>query len=137
MQFAKVILMKSLSIKHLTMISILPTILILAGVILFMMAYWPSGITVDNDNNINLGVVLGKGNKIPADEITVSEVPEGLLSHLIRTNGMSLGKINYGKFKNTRSGQKMFLYLTGKKDKVCFEYDGVLYVVDDWRATSE
>ena len=137
MQFAKVILMKSLSIKHLTMISILPTILILAGVILFMMTYWPSGITVDNDNNINLGVVLGKGNKIPADEITVSEVPEGLLSHLIRTNGMSLGKINYGKFQNTRSGQKMFLSLTGKKDKVCFEYDGVLYVVDDWRATSE
>ena len=103
MQFAKVILMKSLSIKHLTMISILPTILILAGVILFMMTYWPSGITVDNDNNINLGVVLGKGNKIPADEITVSEVPEGLLSHLIRTNGRSLGKIKYGKFKTTQA----------------------------------
>ena len=119
------------------MISILPTILILAGVILFVLTYWPSGITVDNDNNINLGVVLGKGRKIPADEITVSEVPEGLLSHLIRTNGMSLGKINYGKFKNTKSGQKMFLYLIGKKDKVCFEYDGALYVVDDWRATSE
>ena len=77
--------------------------------------------------------VIGKGHKIPADEITITEVPDGLLSHLIRTNGLSLGKINYGKFKNTKSGQKMFLYLTGKEDKVCFEYDGVLYVVDDWR----
>ena len=85
------------------MTSILPIILILAGVVLFMMTYWPSGITVDQNNNIKLGVVIGKGHKIPANEITVSEVPEGLLSHLIRTNGMSLGKINYGKFKNTNS----------------------------------
>ena len=124
--------MKSLSIKHLIMVPILPTILILAGVILFMMTYWPSGVTIDGDNNICLNVVLGKGHKIPADEINITEVPGGLLSHLIRTNGLSLGKINYGKFKNTKSGQKMFLYLTGKEDKVCFEHDGVLYVVDDW-----
>lgn len=128
---------KPIKRKQVLMTSILPIILILAGVVLFMMTYWPSGITVDQNNNIKLGVVIGKGHKIPANEITVSEVPEGLLSHLIRTNGMSLGKINYGKFKNTKSGQKMFLYLTGKKDKVCFEHDGVLYVVDDWRATSK
>lgn len=125
--------MKSISIKHLIMVSILPTILSLVGVILFMMTYWPSGVTIDGDNNICLNVVLGKGHKIPADEINITEVPDGLLSHLIRTNGLSLGKINYGKFKNTKSGQKMFLYLTGKEDKVCFEHDGVLYVVDDWR----
>ena len=115
------------------MTSILLVILFLAGAVLFMMSYWPSGVTVDQNNNINLGVVIGKGHKIPADEITITEVPDGLLSHLIRTNGLSLGKIKYGKFKNTKSGQKMFLYLTGKEDKVCFEYDGVLYVVDDWR----
>ena len=125
--------MKSISIKHLIMVSILPTILSLVGVILFMMTYWPSGVTIDGDNNICLNVVLGKGHKIPADEINITVVPDGLLSHLIRTNGLSLGKINYGKFKNTKSGQKMFLYLTGKEDKVCFEHDGVLYVVDDWR----
>ena len=126
--------MKPLTTRHIHMISSLPVILILAGIVLFIMTYWPSGVTVDSDNNITLGVVLGKGHKIPADEITIAEVPDGLLSHLIRTNGLSLGRINYGRFKNTRSGQKMFLYLTGKKDKVCFEYDGVLYVVDDWRA---
>lgn len=115
------------------MISIIPFILILAGVLFLMLAYWPTSITVDDDNNIRLGVVLGKGIKIPADEITISEVPDDLLTHLIRTNGMSLGKLNYGRYKNTKSGQKMFLYLTGKEDKVCFEYDGVLFVVDDWR----
>ena len=117
--------------------TILPAILILAGIVIFLMTYWPSGITVDRDNNINLGVAIGKSHKIPADEITISEVPDGLLSHLIRTNGLSLGKINYGKFKNTRSGQKVFLYLTGKEDKVCFEYDEVLYVVDDWRTDTK
>ena len=36
-------------------------------------------------------------------------------------------------FKNTKTGQKMFLYLTGKESKVCFTYNGELYVVDDWR----
>lgn len=116
---------------------IIPIILILAGTFLFMLAYWPSGVTVDKNNNINLGVVFGKGRKIPADEITITEIPDGLLSHLIRTNGMSMGKINYGRFKNTKSGQKMFLYLTGKEDKVCFEYEGVLYVVDDWRTDNK
>lgn len=115
------------------MISSIPVILILAGLVLFMMAYWPTGITVDQDNNITLGVALGKGRVIPADEITITKIPENLLSSIIRTNGMSLGKLNYGKFKNTKSGQKMFLYLTGKENIVCFEYDGVLYVVDDWR----
>ena len=38
-----------------------------------------------------------------------------------------------GHFKSTKTGQKMFLYLTGKGSKVCFTYNGDLYVVDDWR----
>jgi len=46
---------------------------------------------------------------------------------------MSLGKINYGHFKNKKTGQKMFLYLTGKESKICFTYKEELYVVDDWR----
>jgi len=122
---------------HTVMIPIIPTILIFAGVFLFMLAYWPTGVTVDQDNNIKLGVVFGKGQKIPSGNITVTDVPDGLLTHLIKTNGLSIGKINYGKFKNTKNGQKMFLYLTGKEKKVCFEYDSVLYVVDDWRNTSK
>ena len=64
---------KPIKRKHVLMTSNLPIILILAGVVLFMMTYWPSGITVDQNNNIKLGVVIGKGHKIPANEITVSE----------------------------------------------------------------
>ena len=103
------------------------------GVVGVMLAYWPKGISVDENNIIQLSTYLGKPQLIPIDEISITEIPEGLLSHLIRTNGMSLGKINYGHFKNTKTGQKMFLYLTGKENIICFTYNGELYVVDDWR----
>ena len=106
------------------------TFLIVVGMLL---AYCPKGISVNENEQIQLSTYLGKPRLIPVDDISVTEVPEGLLSHLIRTNGMSLGKINYGHFKNTKTGQKMFLYLTGKESKVCFTYNGDLYVVDDWR----
>ena len=106
------------------------TFLVVVGMFL---AYWPKDISVNENDQIQLSTYLGKPRLIPVDDISVTEVPEGLLNHLIRTNGMSLGKINYGHFKNTKTGQKMFLYLTGKESKVCFTYNGVLYVVDDWR----
>ena len=97
-----------------------------------MLAHWPKGVSVNENDKIQLGTYIGKPRLIPADRISITEIPEGMLSHLIRTNGMSLGKINYGHFKNTKTGQKMFLYLTGKESKVCFTYNGELYVVDDW-----
>ena len=98
-----------------------------------MLAYWPKGISVNENGQIQLSTYIGKPQLIPADEISITEMPEGMLKHLIRTNGMSLGKINYGHFTNTKTGQKMFLYLTGKESKICFTYNGELYVVDDWR----
>lgn len=106
------------------------TFLVVVGV---MLAYWPKGISVNENDEIQLSTYIGKPQLIPVDEISISEMPEGMLKHLIRTNGMSLGKINYGHFKNTKTGQKMLLYLTGKVNKICFTYNGVLYVVDDWR----
>ena len=105
------------------------SLLVVVGV---MLAYWPKGISVNENDEIQLSTYIGKPQLIPADEISIIEMPDGLLSHLIRTNGMSLGKINYGRFKNTKTGQKMFLYLTGKESKVCFTYNGELYVVDEW-----
>ena len=114
----------------LTIIIIAVTFFVVVGV---MLTYWPKGISVNENGQIQLSTYLGKTRLIPVDDISVTEVPEGLLSHLIRTNGMSLGKINYGHFKNTKSGQKMFLYLTGKESRVCFTYNGDLYVIDDWR----
>ena len=113
-----------------TVVIIAVTFLVVVGV---MLAYWPKGISVTGNDEIQLGTYIGKPQLIPVDEISIIEMPEGMLNHLIRTNGMSLGKINYGHFKNTKTGQKMFLYLTGKESKVCFTYNGELYVVDDWR----
>ena len=114
----------------LTIVIIAVTFLVVVGV---MLAYWPKGISVNENGQIQLSTYIGKPQLIPADEISIAEMPEGMLKHLIRTNGMSLGKINYGHFKNTKTGQKMFLYLTGKESKICFTYNGELYVVDDWR----
>ena len=114
----------------LTIVIIAITFLVVVGGIL---AYWPKGISVGENDQIQLSTYIGKPRLIPVDEISITEMPVGLLTHLIRTNGMSLGKINYGHFKNTKTGQKMFLYLTGKESKICFTYNGELYVVDDWR----
>jgi hypothetical protein len=113
-----------------TIVIIAVTFLVVVGV---MLAYWPKGISVNENDEIQLSTYIGKPQLIPTDELSIIEMPDGLLSHLIRTNGMSLGKINYGRFKNTKTGQKMFLYLTGKESKVSFTYNGELYVVDDWR----
>lgn len=113
-----------------TIVFITVTFLVVVGV---MLAYWPKGISVNENDQIQLSTYIGKPKLIPVDEISITKMPEGLLSHLIRTNGMSLGEINYGYFKNIKTGQKMFLYLTGKGSKVCFTYNGELYVVDDWQ----
>ena len=113
-----------------TLVFIAVSFLVVVGV---MLAYWPKGISVNENDKIQLSTYIGKPQLIPAYKISIIEMPEGLLKHLIRTNGMSLGKINYGHFKNTKTGQKMFLYLTGKENIVCFTYNGELYVVDDWR----
>lgn len=113
-----------------TIVLIVVTFLFVVGV---MLAHWPKGISVNENGKIQLSTYIGKPQLIPVDEISITEVPEGMLKHLIRTNGMSLGKINYGHFKNTKTGQKMFLYLTGRKSRICFTYNGELYVVDDWR----
>ena len=120
--------------SHSSMIAsiVLTAVIIIASLALVLVSF-PKGISVDKDNNLKLSTVLGKPMRIPVDSIEMIEMPEGLLSHLIRTNGMSMGKYDYGHYKNTKTGQKMFLYLTGKPEKVCFKYEGQLFVVDDWR----
>ena len=99
------------------------------AVVGIMLAYWPKGVSVNENNKIQLGTYIGKPRLIPADRISITEIPEGMLSHLIRTNGMSLGKINYGHFKNTKTGQKMFLYLTGKESRICFTYSFPVFAI--------
>lgn len=100
----------------------------------FMIArYHPSSITRDGQGNIVLATSLGHGEVIPEDSIELLPMSDGLMHPLIRTNGASYGRVKYGHFKNTETGTKMFLYLTGAPDTVCFRYNGRLYVTDDWR----
>ena len=75
----------------LTIVIIAVTFLVVVGV---MLTYWPKGISVNENGQIQLSTYIGKPQLIPVDEISITEMPEGMLSHLIRTNGMSLGKIN-------------------------------------------
>ena len=74
-----------------TVVIIAVTFLVVVGV---MLAYWPKGISVNENDEIQLSTYIGKPQLIPVDEISITEMPEGVLNHLIRTNGMSLGKIN-------------------------------------------
>lgn len=101
------------------------------GFVIF--SYHPTGIVNDSEGNIVLATALGGGDIIPEDSIHIIDMPDGLMKHLIRTNGAAYGHILYGHFTNTESDTKMFLYLTGEPDTVCFRYRGLLYVTDDWR----
>ena len=74
---------------------VLTAVIIIASLALVLVSF-PKGISVDKDNNLKLSTVLGKPMRIPVDSIEMIEMPEGLLSHLIRTNGMSMGKYDYG-----------------------------------------
>lgn len=106
---------------------------VIAFVGFIILRYHPSGIVEDGRGNIILTTTIGHGETIPADSIEIIAMPEGLMTHLIRTNGASYGRVKYGHFKNTKTGTKMFLYLTGQPDTVCFKAGGRLYVTDDWR----
>lgn len=108
-------------------------ILVFAYIGYIICRYHPTGITTDKQRNVLLETFIGDPIIIPEDSITISSIPDGLLSNRIRTNGASYGNIKYGHFRNTQTNQDMFLYLTGKKDTVCFKYKGQTYVTDDWR----
>lgn len=107
-------------------------VVVLALIAVFCLKATPNGIKVE-DGNLVLSTVLGNGPEIPLDEIEIVDMPEGLMKHLFRTNGMSAGSVRYGHFMNEDSGQRLFIYETGDKPLVCFWRDDVIYVVDDWR----
>ena len=65
-----------------TIVIIAVTFLVVVGV---MLAYWPKGISVNENDEIQLSTYIGKSQLIPVDEITITEMPEGMLNHLIRT----------------------------------------------------
>ena len=113
-------------------ISVFLTLAILGGVTLLLLAYWPKDASVNDKNELILKTTIGSPTIIPLSETKELEMTDSLLKNLIRTNGLSLMKYQYGYFKNMKTKQKLFLFMKGKEEKKCFEYDGRIYVVDSW-----
>ncbi len=107
------------------------TIAILIGVVLLVLASFPKKAHINQQDELVLTTALGISQTIPLAETTAYEYSDALLTNLIRTNGLSLGKYKTGYFKNTQTKQKLYLFLSGEGEKRCFEYDGRIYVVDN------
>ncbi len=121
-----------MKIKNMITISGLLTFAILAAVTLLILAYWPKNVSVNDRGELVMTKVLGQPTVIPLYEIKEQEMNDSLLKNLIRTNGLSLFRYHYGHFRNMKTKQNLFLFLTGKKERKCFEYNGRIYVVDSW-----
>ncbi len=88
---------------------------------------------INEQNEIVLKNVIGKDRTIPAAEIIEHEFTDSLMMNLVRTNGFGMGTYRSGYFKNTATGRKFYLFLTGKDEKRCFEHEGLIYIVDGWK----
>ncbi len=107
------------------------TIAIVIGVVLLLLASFPKKARINQQNELVLTTVLGISQTIPLAETTDYPYTDDLLTNLIRTNGLSLGKYKTGYYRNISTKQKFYLFLCGKGEKRCFEYDGRIYVVDN------
>ncbi len=104
----------------------------IAIIILNLPAGMPRKTYINERNEIILRNVVGRDQTIPLEEITIHEISDSLLMNLVRTNGFSMGTYRSGYFKNRTTGRRLYLFLTGKEEKRCFEYEGLTYVVDSW-----
>lgn len=108
------------------------TIAIILVVILLVVGVLPGRVYVDRHDNLRLQTILGFYSKIPLSEITVSQMPKGAQSGLVRTFGASFAHRNSGKFYNSQLKTSFHLFTTGKTSKTYFEYKGKKYIVDSW-----
>lgn len=125
---------KVITMKNKTMfIAIVIITLILTLSSLVTLGTIPSKFFIDNDSliiksklNINLA-------EIPLSEIEIKEKPRNITSSLIRTCGTTIGKYNSGKFYNKELDLNFYIYTTGKRPTIYFEYKSQKYLVDNWR----
>ena len=113
-------------------ITLVFTLVIIAFAFFAVLGTLPRKIRLDESNNLELITVLGIKTKIPVDEITVKEMPQGALNNLIRVFGTQVGNKCYGKFRNTKLKRTFFLFIIKPGDLVYFEYDGKEYIVSNW-----
>ncbi len=104
----------------------------IAFVIFVILGTLPHKIQIDESNNLELKTALGIRTKIPINEISIKEMPQGSLNNLIRIFGAHFGNKYYGKFKNTKLNRTFFLFIINSEDLVYFEYKGKEYIVNKW-----
>ena len=109
-------------------ISLISTILIIAGTIFLVLSTIPVKNTIENDT-LTIKYILGK-QTINLADARFMPVPDDVDHNLIRVGGTSIGKIRSGNFKNIKTGNKYKFYLTGKGKRVYFEIGDKKYLVD-------
>ncbi len=105
---------------------------IMVNAVVWTVSSVPGKSFVNDDNEIVFKPMIGKSVFIPASETTEYELTDSLLNKLVRINGMELGSYRSGYYENKNTGQKFYLFMSGKGERKSFEYCGRIYVVDSW-----
>ncbi len=106
--------------------------LIMTNAAVWTVSSVPGRSFVNEDNKIVLKPIIGKSRVIPFSEATEYGLTDSLLNNLVRTNGMELGRYRSGCYEDKATGQKFYLFMSGKGERKCFEYEDCIYVVDSW-----
>lgn len=117
-----------MKVKNIMSISIISTILILAGCVLLIFGTVPMENTYDG-KTLTVKYIIGK-DTIDMTDAQFMPVPEEATHNIIRAFGTAVGKKCSGTFKNTKTGTKFTFYLTGKGEKTYFEIGPKKYLVD-------
>ena len=118
-----------MKIKSIMSISIIATILIIAGCVLLILGTVPMENSYDG-KTLTVKYIIGK-DVIDMTDAQFMPVPEEVQHHIIRVGGTSLGRKQSGNFKNIKTGTKFKFYLTGKGEQTYFEIGDKKYLVDD------
>ncbi len=87
---------------------------------------------VNGSNEIVLKPMIGKAIVIPVSETVEYEQADSLLNNAVRTEGMGLGRYRSGYYEDKSTGQKLYLFMSGKGDRKIFGHNGLVYVTDGW-----
>jgi hypothetical protein len=88
-----------------------------------------------NEDILTLEYKLGKKVIIHLSEISeINQVnaSDTLFQDLIRTNGLAFGTYRTGYFQNRKTGQKLYMFISGPQPLIMFKYQDIIYVIDDW-----
>ena len=110
-------------------VTVLSSILITAGVLLFILSTIPVQNKLDG-NTLTVRYILGK-ETIDMADAHFMPIPEETKHNIIRIGGTSIGSKHSGNFMNVKTRTRFKFYLTGKGERHYFEIGDKKYLVDD------